>query len=121
MLASDAISTYQPSFSSILGNAKAMTPAKIDSASKDFESMFISQMVENMFTDSIGDSAFGSQESSDIYKGMMTQEYGKIITQAGGIGIASYIKKELIKQQEAKEAKGEKYGKYSTTTTATAA
>ena len=102
MLASDVISTYQPSFSSILGSAKAMTPEKIDAASKDFESMFISQMVENLFTDSVGDSAFGSKESSDIYKGMMTQEYGKIITQAGGIGIAAYIKKELLKQQEAK-------------------
>ena len=57
-------------------------------------------MVEQMFGESIGDDAFGSEESQEIYKGMMVQEYGKVITQSGGIGIADYVKRELLKTQE---------------------
>lgn len=80
---------------------KSMTPEQMEHVAKDFESMFISQMAEQMFGDSIGDSAFGSEESSDIYKGLIVQEYGKIITQSGGIGIASYVKRSLLNMQEA--------------------
>ena len=71
-----------------------------DAAAKDFEALFISQMVENMFGDSVGSEAFGSEESDEVYKGLMVQEYGKMIVNAGGIGIADYVKRELLKQQE---------------------
>lgn len=84
----------------LLKGAKGMNAEKIDAAAKDFEAVFISQMVESMFGESSGESAFGSDESNDIYKGMMAQEYGKIITNSGGIGIADYVKRELLKQQE---------------------
>jgi len=75
----------------------------VDKVSKDFESVFISQMMESMFGDSSGDEAFGSTETNDIYKGMMMDQYGKEIVKAGGIGIAAYVKAELIKQQQAQE------------------
>jgi len=86
----------------LLKGAKGMSAEKIDATAKDFESLFVSQMVENMFGESSGDSAFGSSETDDIYKGMMTQEYGKIITKSGGIGIADYVKRELLQMQEKK-------------------
>ena len=53
-----------------------------------------------MFGESGGDSAFASGETDDVYKSLMVQEYGKVIVQSGGIGIADYIKRELLKQQE---------------------
>ncbi len=71
-----------------------------DKAAKDFESMFVSQMLEHMFGESIGDDSFGDEESSEVYKGLMMQEYGKQIAASGGIGIASYVKRELLKLQE---------------------
>jgi flagellar protein FlgJ len=79
---------------------KHMTEAQIDATSKDFESMFISQMLEPMFGDSVGAGAFGSSESDDIYKSMMMSEYGKKIAAGPGIGIASSVKRELMKLQE---------------------
>jgi Rod binding domain-containing protein len=82
------------------GQAGAMSSAQIDKTSKDFESMFISQMLEPMFGDSEGDEAFGSAESSDVYKGLLMDQYGKLMTQSGGIGVADYVKKELLKLQE---------------------
>jgi flagellar protein FlgJ len=57
-------------------------------------------MVEQMFGESIGSDAFGSEDTDEVYKGLMVQEYGKMITQSGGIGIADYVKRELLKQQE---------------------
>ena len=75
-------------------------PAKADKVAKDFESLFISQMVEQMFGDSEGDEAFGGEDSKEIYKGLMVKEYGDIISKSGGIGIADYVKRELLKAQE---------------------
>ena len=78
-----------------------LSSAAVKKIAGDFESMFISQMVEQMFTgDSLGGDAFGSPESDEIYKSMMVDEYAKAIVKSGGIGIADYVKRELLKQQE---------------------
>ena len=77
-----------------------MSDAQIDKTAKSFEAMFISEMLQPMFGDTEGPDAFGGAESNDIYKGMMMDEYGKQITRSGGIGIADYVKKELLKLQE---------------------
>ena len=60
-----------------------------------------------MFGDSEGDEAFGSKDTSDIYKSMLMDQYGKSIARAGGIGIAAYVKQELLKQQEVGNKKHE--------------
>jgi peptidoglycan hydrolase FlgJ len=77
-----------------------MTDAQIDQTSQDFEALFIGMMVEHMFGDSMGTEAFGAKESADVYKGMMAEAYGREIAQAGGIGVASYVKTELLRLQE---------------------
>jgi flagellar protein FlgJ len=78
----------------------AMTEAQADKVSKDFESMFVGQMLEQMFGDSLGADAFGDEQSADVYKSLMMDAYGKEIAKSGGIGIASYVKRELLKLQE---------------------
>lgn len=79
---------------------KNMTSEQVDKVAKDFESMFISQMTEQMFGESSGETAFGTSDTDEVYKGLMVQEYGKMITKAGGMGIADYVKRELLKTQE---------------------
>lgn len=97
-----------------MGSAKNMTPEKAEAVSKDFEALFISQMMEPMFGDSIGADAFGAEDTDEIYKNLMVKEYGKLIVQSGGMGIAQNIYRglmgenklssgvngELLKQQE---------------------
>ncbi len=83
-----------------LGQGKGLTATQIDRAAQDFEAMFMAQMLEQMFGDSLGTEAFGDQESHDIYKALMVDEYGKEISRSGGIGIADYVKRELLKLQE---------------------
>jgi len=83
-----------------LPKSKNMTAAQAEAAAHDFESMFMAQMLEQMFGDSLGDEAFGDSDSNQIYKGLMLDAYGKEISKAGGIGIADYVKTELLKLQE---------------------
>ncbi|MEZ5691688.1 MAG: rod-binding protein [Rickettsiales bacterium] len=80
--------------------SKNASEQKIDALARDFEAVFISQMMDKMFGESIGTDAFGSKESDEIYKGLMVQEYGKLIVKSGGIGIADYVKRELLHLQE---------------------
>ena len=82
------------------GSGKRMSDAQIDKTAKDFESVFLSQMLETMFGESLGDEMFGDSETQEIYKGMMMEEYGKQIVNSGGIGIAGYVRQELLKLQE---------------------
>ncbi len=79
-----------------MASAKNMTPERADAVSKDFESLFVSQMMEPMFGDSVGADAFGSEDTDEIYKGLMVKEYGKLIVKSGGIGIASNIYNQLM-------------------------
>jgi flagellar protein FlgJ len=79
---------------------KSMTDAQATAVAKDFEAMFMAQMMEPMFGDSTGAEQFGNDESKDIYKGLLMNEYGKGIAKSGGIGIASLVKRELLKMQE---------------------
>lgn len=73
---------------------------RIEAAAKDFESLFIAQMLEPMFGDSVGSELFGDDETKEVYKGLMMQEYGRLIAKSGGVGVADYIKTELLKLQE---------------------
>jgi len=83
------------------GKNKPATMEQIDEAAQDFESVFLSQMLEHMFDGIKPDDNFGGGESEEIYKSMMIEQYGKIMSRAGGIGVADYVKKEMLAVQEA--------------------
>lgn len=86
-----------------VGSAAALSAAddaRMNAVAADFEAMFVSQMLEQMFGDSVGDDAFGDPETTQVYKGLMIEAYGKKIADSGGIGIADYVKKTLLSLQE---------------------
>lgn len=84
-------------------NAALRTPkdaSGVDAAAKDFEAVFLSQMIGHMFSDVSLDPMSEGSGGEDVYKSWMVEQYGKIIADAGGIGIADYVKRELLKAQE---------------------
>jgi flagellar protein FlgJ len=83
-----------------IAQAKARSPEALEKTAKDFESLFVGQMLEQMFGESSGSDSFGSSETDDVYKGLMVEQYGKQISNTGGIGIADYVKRELLTLQE---------------------
>lgn len=86
-------------------NAKGMSAEKIDATAKDFEAQFISQMLENMFAtvDDKNEGLGGGEDETsgkEIYRSMQLEQYGKAIANAGGIGVADYVKRQMLQLQE---------------------
>ena len=80
----------------------AANDRKIDEAAREFESVFLSQMFETVWQTVPTDGPMGGGMGESIFRSMMVQDIGKQLAQQGGIGLAPYIKAELLKIQEGK-------------------
>lgn len=90
--------------SSSLDNAShKLSPAKIqdiDKAAKDFEGMFVSEMLKPIFDSLSVNPVFGGGHGEEVMRSLMVQEYGKQIAQRGQFGLAASVKDALLKAQE---------------------
>lgn len=80
----------------------AATPEQARATAKKFEAMFVTQMLGHMFT-GIGSekSYFGGGQAEAMFRPMLLEEYGKIISSHGkGIGLADQVSRVLLSQQE---------------------
>jgi len=73
-------------------------------AAQEFEGVFVSQMLGQMFSGLSTDGPFGGGQGEAMFRSLMLDEYGKQMASQGGIGLASHITSELLKQQEAAKA-----------------
>lgn len=73
---------------------------KARATAQDFEAVFLNSMFQNMFTGIDGDGPFGGNGAAGVWRSMLTEEYAKSFTKAGGIGIADQVYRTLIAQQE---------------------
>lgn len=76
---------------------------KITAKAKEFESVFLAEMMKPMFESVEVDPLFGGGNAENIFRGMLTEEYGKKIASTKGIGIADYVTRELIRAQQEAE------------------
>ncbi|WP_416899737.1 MAG: rod-binding protein [Minwuia sp.] len=67
---------------------------------EDFESVFISQMLQHMNMGIDPEGPFGGGKGEEAYKSLVAEKYGEAITEMGGIGIADAIYKEILRLQE---------------------
>jgi flagellar protein FlgJ len=81
--------------------AKTANVAVAKKAAQDFESVFISQMLGQMFSGISTDGPFGGGEGEAMFRSLMLDEYGKQMAAQGGIGLADSVTKMLLKHQEA--------------------
>ena len=79
---------------------------RIDEVAKDFEAMFMTEMLKPMFEQIKPDARFGGGKGEEIFQGFMLQEYGKMIADTQSLGIADSVKGQLIQMQA--EANGER-------------
>ena len=73
---------------------------QIEEAAREFEAVFITEMMKPMFTDTQMEAPFGGGKGEEIFQGLMLQEYGKLISQTGTIGLADQVKQEMIRLQQ---------------------
>ncbi len=71
-------------------------------AAKEFEAFFMTQMLEQMFKDIPVDGPFGGGYGEGVFRSFLLKEYADVLTNAGGIGIADMVTRELLNLQEGK-------------------
>lgn len=82
----------------------AKSHEQIEQVAKEFEAVFISEMIKPLFEGIEVDGVFGGGKGEEIFRGMMLQEYGKMLSQTGQIGISDAVKQQLIQLQEGSHA-----------------
>jgi len=85
-----------------LGKAPMPTAnaAAADKASKDYEQVFISQFLGNMFSSIPTDGVTGGGAGEEMFRSLMIDQYAKGVESQGGFGIATQMKAELLKHQQ---------------------
>ena len=74
--------------------------AKARASAQDFEAVFLNSMFSQMFTH-VNEGPFNGGQAASTWRSFLTDEYAKNFAQAGGIGIADSVYKELMSLQEA--------------------
>lgn len=83
--------------------ANAKDTAKLKATAADFEAQFLGSMFSEMVSQLKGDGPLGDEgNGADAFRGFLTDELGRSVAKAGGIGIAPSIYSELLKLQGAK-------------------
>ena len=75
--------------------------AKAAKASKDYESIFISQFLGSMFSGIKTDGITGGGQGEEMFRSMMVDQYAKGLQARGGFGLAAHMQAELLKHQQA--------------------
>ena len=83
-----------------LSSAERPEVTPIRKAAEEYESLFLAEMLAPIFETVETDGPFGGGSAERIYRSLMVQEYGKALTQTGGVGIADAVERELLKLQE---------------------
>lgn len=78
---------------------KDKNDARIEAAARDFEALFVAQMLKPMFEGIEVNNRFGGGKGEEIFRSFMIDEYGKMIAETGQLGIADAIKQQLIQMQ----------------------
>ncbi|MCI5060244.1 MAG: rod-binding protein [Alphaproteobacteria bacterium] len=73
--------------------------AQLNAVAKDFEAMFMAEMMKPVFNSIKPDARFGGGKGEEIFKGLLLQEYTKMMAETGQLGIADMVKTELIRMQ----------------------
>ncbi|MBM3565048.1 MAG: chemotaxis protein [Alphaproteobacteria bacterium] len=67
---------------------------------RDFESFFLSQMLQPMFRETTPEAPFSGGAGEEAWRSLQVDEYGKAIARTGGIGISDMIYREILRAQE---------------------
>lgn len=73
---------------------------QIRKVAEDFESFYLSQMLQPMFQNLGAEEPFGGGPGEDIWRQFQVEEFGKAMAKTGGVGVADMVMKEMLKMQE---------------------
>ena len=73
---------------------------RLKAAAQDYEAVFVSSMLSQMFAGVSTKGAFGGGSAEETWRGLLINEYGKEISKSGGIGLADHVYRDLLRVQE---------------------
>ena len=73
--------------------------AQIAKTAQEFESVFLSQMLQPMFDGLKTDGTFGGGFAEEVYRGLMLENIGRDMAATGGIGLGDAVMAEMVKMQ----------------------
>ncbi len=94
---SPALSVAQASLADARSKARE---ADAGEAAEEFESVFLTTMLSQAFTNISAEAPFGGGNAEKTWRGFLIEEYAKGIAAQGGLGLADRIKQELLALQE---------------------
>lgn len=84
--------------------AAAANEAEALKVGRDFEALFLSQMLQPMF-DTLGtDPVFGGGYGERMFRSLQVEQFANAMTRSGGIGLAGAIAREMLRMQETANA-----------------
>ena len=78
----------------------AATPDDALKVGRQFETMFLSEMLQPMFQGLKTDGLFGGGHGEEMFRSMQVEEYAKAVMKQGGIGVAAAVQREVLRMQE---------------------
>ena len=85
-----------------IANATNLTKdqKKARDTAEQFESVFLTQMLQHMFEGIKPDPEFGGGQSELVYRSMLNEYYAQAVSKRGGIGIADAVYHEILQLQQ---------------------
>lgn len=80
--------------------------ARADAAAKEFEAVFVAQMLAPLFASVDTPAIVGGGKSEDFFKSLLQEQYAKAVAERGGFGIAASVKAALLDIQARASARG---------------
>lgn len=77
---------------------------RIEAASKEFEAVFIAQLLAPLFSSVETPEIAGGGKSEEFFKSLLQESYAKAMAERGGFGFADHVKSSLIDLQSAPTA-----------------
>lgn len=96
------LANYASSSAPIAAPQKSANYQAAHKAAVQFEGIFISQFLGQMFEGISTDGPFGGGQGEAMFRSMMLDQYGKSISDQGGFGLSDAITKALLAHQETK-------------------
>lgn len=89
-LATDALAKRSGAQTGVKGDLAAKKVAR------EFEALFVGMMVKSM-RETVGkDPITDGGHGEEVYRSMLDQEYARVMTERGGVGLAAMLEKQMI-------------------------
>ncbi|TBW33498.1 chemotaxis protein [Siculibacillus lacustris] len=80
--------------------ANASPETKARTQAREFEQVFLSTMLNQMFSGLSTTGPFGGGQAEETWRGMLVDRYADTMARSGGIGIADAVYRQLLQAQE---------------------